>query len=211
MVLEEFIRSGAANCLLQRLILSPSDQEALQRYSYKHANGFTKLVLARTDDDRFRLRLHFWPKDQADQNVHDHRFRFWSVVLRGSIRSEIWVESGQGDDFSEYQYLPRRDSRSYSMRYVRHTRLARHSESSRAIGGSSYFFDSNWLHTVSCSESPITVVIEDRSTLREYARVFSKNYEASTVTIDSPPLSASEYQIHLLEALRWLPLPAQTS
>lgn len=50
-----------------------------------HPNGFVKLPLARTDDGATRLFLHVWRADSLDADVHDHRWAFASVVLRGEL------------------------------------------------------------------------------------------------------------------------------
>ncbi|WP_190138578.1 hypothetical protein [Streptomyces longispororuber] len=50
-----------------------------------HPNGFVKLPLAWTSDGATRLFLHVWRADSADADVHDHRWSFSSLVLRGEL------------------------------------------------------------------------------------------------------------------------------
>ena len=59
--------------------------------SYKHANGFDKIVLMQGSN--FKLRLHLY--GSADtvviaENVHSHRWPFASSILHGSIMMDIF-------------------------------------------------------------------------------------------------------------------------
>lgn len=62
-----------------------------------HPNGFVKLPLARTDDGATRFFLHVWHADSVDADVHDHRWAFSSLVLRGEVShtlTDVTVSSG---------------------------------------------------------------------------------------------------------------------
>jgi len=58
---------------------------------YVHSNGFRKILL-RSFDDGSRLRLHLW-EDTAEQNIHDHRWGFTSLVLTGGIEERLYARS----------------------------------------------------------------------------------------------------------------------
>lgn len=90
---------------LEAKVVDPAEITKIATRSYRHANGFTKLVLS--DSDTGRLRLHVWEPDaRAEENIHEHRWHFASVVLTGSINSEIWADSFDFDapTFSEFIY-----------------------------------------------------------------------------------------------------------
>lgn len=62
-----------------------------------HPNGFVKLPLAQTSDGTTRFFLHVWHADSMDADVHDHRWAFSSLVLRGEVShtlTDVTVTSG---------------------------------------------------------------------------------------------------------------------
>jgi hypothetical protein len=72
-------------------------QHELQRRSWVHSNGFLKTVLVDIDEwERSELRghklvLHTWDHrlaDDVDEEIHDHRWPFWSLLLVGQLRWE---------------------------------------------------------------------------------------------------------------------------
>jgi hypothetical protein len=56
--------------------------------SYTHANGFTKIVLARGACWALRLHIHAEGDRPAAYHVHDHRWPFASTVLRGTFMED---------------------------------------------------------------------------------------------------------------------------
>ena len=91
--------------LLMLLTAILNDKEILSEISarsYQHCNGFLKVVLL---DRGYKLRLHIWFAGQScEENIHDHRWSFSSLVLTGALTSEIWSEDQTGQSFQEYQY-----------------------------------------------------------------------------------------------------------
>jgi hypothetical protein len=66
--------------------------------SFLHPNGFLKISLG-TDDLGRRLYLHVWRDTGCDPNIHDHRWRFASTLLSGSLVNTIFELSPcAGDD-----------------------------------------------------------------------------------------------------------------
>lgn len=61
-------------------LVPPQESQAIA-----HPNGFVKLPLAQTSDGATRLFLHVWRADSVDADVHDHRWSFSSLVLRGEV------------------------------------------------------------------------------------------------------------------------------
>ncbi len=91
--------------LLDLLTAILNDNESLAEISarsYQHGNGFLKVVLL---DRGYKLRLHIWFAGQScEENIHDHRWSFSSLVLSGALVSEIWLDDQTGHCFEEYQY-----------------------------------------------------------------------------------------------------------
>ena len=70
--------------------------------SYQHGNGFLKVVLL---DRGYKLRLHIWFAGQScEENIHDHRWSFSSLILAGQLSSEVWKDDAQGTLFQEFEY-----------------------------------------------------------------------------------------------------------
>ncbi|UNO42196.1 hypothetical protein [Streptomyces sp. MST-110588] len=94
-VCEELLGTAVLAALEQRFaegLVPPREPQAVI-----HPNGFVKLPLAQTDDGAIRLFLHVWRADSIDADVHDHRWPFSSLVLRGEVShtlTEVTVISG---------------------------------------------------------------------------------------------------------------------
>lgn len=70
--------------------------------SYQHGNGFFKVVLL---NHGYKLRLHVWFAGQScEENIHDHRWSFSSLILAGELKSEIWQDDRLGQQFQEFEY-----------------------------------------------------------------------------------------------------------
>lgn len=86
--------------------------------SYRHPNGFAKLVLHDPGPDGTSVRLHVWPTvgtyalfdevPRHDTAPHQHRWSFASAVVAGSglfVEDFARVEDG-GDEYEEYLFAP---------------------------------------------------------------------------------------------------------
>ncbi|MDQ9021828.1 hypothetical protein ACFODO_23425 [Acinetobacter sichuanensis] len=88
--------------LLTAILADQATLQAVSARSYQHGNGFLKVVLL---DRGYKLRLHIWFAGQAcEENIHDHRWSFSSLILTGALTSEIWKDQAQGQPFQEYEY-----------------------------------------------------------------------------------------------------------
>lgn len=89
--------------------------------AYCHANGFAKFVLYGPARSPFRLRLHVWTGEDAqqrlqeDQNVHGHRWNFGSAVIAGPglAVEEFTVSEAGGEPYRSYAYRPRPEADSH--------------------------------------------------------------------------------------------------
>jgi hypothetical protein len=187
------VTSGAFRKLVRSILCDTTRMATLACESYKHDNGFLKLLIFRPNSDLWRLRLHVWPKtDGSGQNVHDHRFDFWSIVLRGSLGNQLW-EPGPGESWHHYHYHPREGKNQYAMEHIISETLQPSKTFDTAVG-KQYFFSNRWLHTIVCRTGAVTLMAEDRRHLRPYANVFSKHYAAAEIIVPAPALSTIEYR-----------------
>lgn len=78
--------------------------ESVASRSYRHGNGFYKIVLE--SDKSFKLRLHIWLAGElGEENIHDHRWAFASTILCGQLESEIFTEALSDDARAYPEYL----------------------------------------------------------------------------------------------------------
>ncbi|MFI1584419.1 hypothetical protein [Embleya sp. NPDC020630] len=79
--------------LLRTILASESGLAAVAAKSYRHPNGFSKVVLA--SGPHHQLRLHIWWMREATRhdtaNVHNHRWDFSSLLLTGGYRYQQFV------------------------------------------------------------------------------------------------------------------------
>ncbi|MEJ2852824.1 MULTISPECIES: hypothetical protein [unclassified Saccharothrix] len=82
--------------------------------SYRHDNGFTKVVLGTRDNAR--IRFHVWATARtSESNVHNHRWDFASMVLAGALDMEYYevldrdTDPGSLDvvELEAFRYVPR--------------------------------------------------------------------------------------------------------
>lgn len=88
--------------------LTDEEKEAIRVRSYRHPNGFVKIVLRKNSDGSL-FRLHYWLKELAmEQNCHDHGWHFTSKILRGALTNMNYTKREQTDvddvDAAVYEY-----------------------------------------------------------------------------------------------------------
>jgi hypothetical protein len=86
----------------------------------RHDNGFNKVVIGTSSRTGLKLVLHSWSLDQADDddNIHNHRWDFASVVIRGMLCSEIYSlrPEGVSEVYSSFSYSSPAGWEKYSFR-----------------------------------------------------------------------------------------------
>lgn len=82
----------------------PAALAACAALSYRHPLGFDNLGLIDAAP-RFSLRLHLWRPggSRSAEHVHNHRFGFASVLLRGSYEMRIFRPGQTGTPVTEYR------------------------------------------------------------------------------------------------------------
>jgi hypothetical protein len=84
--------------ILDDVLSSPSSRHCeLAAASYRHRNGFAKLVCGMLNESGPRIRLHVWPQAVTDAHIHDHSWAFRSLVLWGEVGSDCFkLSAGRG-------------------------------------------------------------------------------------------------------------------
>lgn len=94
--------------LLSSFRADASSLAVLASRSYRHRNGFDKIVLAAPSGSPLKLVLHVWLREglEDSDNIHDHRWDFSSVVVCGALRLEFYDRDTEGRTYSVMQYRP---------------------------------------------------------------------------------------------------------
>lgn len=85
-----------------------SSLAAMANRSYRHRNGFDKIVLAAPEESRLKLVLHVWPNGgpETSDNIHNHRWDFSSIVVSGALRLIFYDQDRVGESYSVMKYQP---------------------------------------------------------------------------------------------------------
>lgn len=86
--------------------------------SYRHRNGFDKIVLAAPSASPLKLVLHVWPGGglTSSDNIHDHRWDFSSVIICGALQLEFYEQDAGGKSYSVMRYRPLAETGSFELR-----------------------------------------------------------------------------------------------
>jgi hypothetical protein len=94
--LRQFLDGGCFARLLDGPLRHRADLEEVAARSYRHDNGFWKIVLAETDS--YKVRAHVWfPREKArfaTSNIHNHRWNFSSILLCGGYEQDLFARCG---------------------------------------------------------------------------------------------------------------------
>lgn len=168
--------------------------DAVASRSYRHTNHFDKIVLVDSGACLgYRLTLHLWRppylrEEVEDEQIHDHRFSFWSRVLVGRIVFQNYARDATGALFDEYQYIPERLGAAtvgnYYINVGRSPLLETGRSGSRV--GEAYYLPYHRIHRVRLSRSEMCCTIVLRGPRQKnYASVFStsRKYDPSANTM----------------------------
>lgn len=208
--LAELMKDFCSIVNLQTILVELSgDYDRLSRlaaWSYFHENNFAKLSLLTTRTRRFKVRLHCWlggtSNSSAERNnVHNHRFDFYSYLLYGTLVNRTWIPRAEGEAYFHYRYQPRLDADRYSLDFVGVSELLK-TEERLFNRGSFYGLESRALHTSAMlgGVPTATMFIEDRERLATTADVYTRTKLGHYRDIESPALTARQY-IGILEEI----------
>jgi hypothetical protein len=161
--------------LLRTILASDERLADIASRSYRHANGFDKIVLSTDRSTGEKLRLHvWWPTDGAfEENIHNHRWDFATYILSGGYRTDFFLRSHTGRRLFEYRYRPVGAEEHYSLEP--RGRVALEQVYSAVLSaGTSYTLDGGVLHRVLVDRQHFTMslVVQSGATM-EATSVFS--------------------------------------
>lgn len=131
--------------------------------SYRHHNGFHKIVLSK--GALFKLRLHIFtsiPEVQVPmENIHNHRWNFASQIIEGRLRMEIFQKSDNPTAFFfNHDYMPANGADNYQVNLLGLSGLELTEE--RVIkAGENYYMACDELHRIVNypNETVVTVIM----------------------------------------------------
>lgn len=192
--------SALDKSLIAQLIARATSRPEAVR-AYEHENGFEKVTLGRDPVTGALLRAHFWSRvGSAEQarpagNLHNHRWDFASMVLRGGLRIARFVESLEGEPFTHYRYWPDRGD---ALEFIGHSRLLTDAHELYGVGDK-YHEPADEVHHASPVPGTDTVTVMARSgSRRTYADVYTKEARPDMVD-DVSPLSVDRIRQLLSE------------
>jgi hypothetical protein len=104
--------------LIKNVLNNEAHINDVSKMSYRHINGFDKIVLYSSGDNLFKLRLHiWWPTEAAysREHIHNHRWDFATYIVLGSYRLETYVQSKEGEPVYSYSYWSPENQSTYKM------------------------------------------------------------------------------------------------
>jgi hypothetical protein len=134
--------------LLLNIMSEPELLKKIQDSSYKHDNGFAKIILLQ--GKHFKLRYHLFNvvDDVPMENVHNHRWCFASVVLKGNLKTHLFApNNNEGEPVMLYKYISNKIQNKYETKFIKKTFLKKTMEHEYAQG-SSYLMDTITLHRI---------------------------------------------------------------
>lgn len=113
------------NSLASEIVQDRVVFDSVAAQSYCHDNGFNKIPLSTPSGSALKLVLHHWDGAGAsDDNIHNHRWRFASVVLRGALCFELYDERPSGEAYSKATYASPEGHDDYRLSNSGHTHAA---------------------------------------------------------------------------------------
>jgi hypothetical protein len=152
-------------CFLDELTSDKATIEKIAQNSVFHPNGFYKLVIAEGIRGE-RVRLHFWTKEsnfivsKRKPDIHDHFWKFSSLVITGALESQLFVPS-TAHSASEYRHYKLFDvsNHSYKLQTMGNANLL-FNGSNICEGGDIYYLSESECHRVECVNDTATLVLQ---------------------------------------------------
>jgi hypothetical protein len=207
-VLDELCRRITVEDLLSLVIEEasnhPHEVSECARRSYRHALGFDKVMLM-VGPGKSTLRVHVWrdtdARAHASEHIHNHRFEFASVVLRGDVVMETFEPHSEGVLMAAYEESIGAGDSGWMMR-CRGTERLRKTMDLRLAPGTMYRMHAESLHRVvrSASSYTMTLFLEAVSRrVRTSTDVYTDLHAAVPSEFARVPMRPQEYLSALVE------------
>lgn len=172
--------------------------------SYRHANGFDKIVLL--SGSNFKLRLHrFVPDDKQvppAEHVHNHRWPFASHILQGKLNMDLFEETENTSAclFHKYIYNSDKIDGGFSAEYMGINNVSCVARDVQYESGTTYSMEPEELHRIrqDVALAPTTTLMLTGKPISTTCKLFS-NTRLTFEETRTQPYSREE----LLEILNY--------
>jgi hypothetical protein len=91
-MLEQLLAASTGEALLRAIVADRDWLDSIAQRSYRHVNGFDKLILAGEGPRGRMVKLDVWWPDVAaeEEQAHNHQYDFASHVMIGSLRHRLF-------------------------------------------------------------------------------------------------------------------------
>lgn len=200
--LDWYLERHAPADLVQSVL---NDDQLLQRAafaSYRHANGFDKLVLASTPQGHTIKMDVWWPEDpRGQEDIHNHRYDFSSHVIVGALFMEHYEIHKTGAVMDHLQVELVGGRRDHLRRVGQRTVEQRFGIQLPA--GGTYSLHHDQLHRITAAPGVLTatLVFQDRNA-RAVSDVFRRPGSGRAEDHFNPPLDVAVLADRLKRLLR---------
>ncbi|WP_367389743.1 hypothetical protein [Lewinella sp. LCG006] len=161
---------------LSSLLRDTAKLALVAKQSYLHSNYFDKIVLYKSPINNFSLRLHIWddfnyPEFKSD--IHNHRWDFCSVVLKGVIEETVYSKILDEGDLIEMDFSTSKNSTRKYKRKNNATLIPRYK--TRLEQGMCYTKFSDELHDVVSLSSYSATLMLRMDDEKDYSSIFLKS------------------------------------
>lgn len=181
----------------------------IAEHSYRHDNGFLKIVFPVTDPVIAEVRLHAWQQAGTDDaNIHNHSADFVSMILCGGLVERHFAAPDAGStDASAYQHFAcgtRSLGQSYTMRELGQARLTC-TLTEQLPTGTIHALRHDVLHRIHVSQLPtMTLFIQGHRKVTGTDSYLGA-IRALPPVVDSPMIESARLRSFLASALQMLP------
>jgi hypothetical protein len=196
------IRSISSPEFVLRAIQEVMSRDRLLRQiasiSYRHVSHFDKIVLVDAQiPNGYRLTAHLWTPPYAkyeldDELIHDHRFSFWSAILTGEMRAQVFKPNAGSAVFQHYQYTPENRAAENFYAFEGVTQL-KACEVTAKPAGTAYYLSFDTIHKVILPRTELSCTLVLRSPrARNYSNVFNTTYPTTDTRVSNVMFTPSE-------------------
>lgn len=195
---------GALRALIGATRRSPSLLRGVAHASYKHDNGFIKLVLLQQQQYPHEVRAHIWLPPSpggadvlVSQNVHNHAADFMSVVLLGRATEtffrEVPLDTSVEDSVSMFKFScgSRGEEHSYRFQRLGPAMLARNAEEVISAGDV-HAVRFHLLHRMRILQAPFVTFFVQGPRQQTGTVAYASSNAGPTEVIASPPLTVED-------------------
>jgi len=175
------------NCVVQNLesvvdmvTNNPGLWSDTLRSSYRHANGFHKIVLLQGPN--FKLRLHHFVPDSTmnlppAEHIHDHRWPFASHIVKGNLCMDLFqladVNSGNMPPTHAFLYDSAKDEGGFNAMYEGLQNVV-HLKNVTYEQGTTYHMQPEEMHRIVANSEPCTTLMLTGKPISKFCHFYAQ-------------------------------------